>query len=262
MENWTIVTNLLQIWGLTFFFVLLSFSFYLITKKMSVIDIFWGLFHLAQLSFTLFVVSPGFTPASIMFFSLIYLWGFRLAIYLYARSKGKPDDQRYIKLSTAWSGNLALNVLTRIFGGQFCILLFTSLSFTLTAISSSEMTLNISFFAGYAIAIFGLLYESIADFQLLSFKSKPVSDKKVMDLGLWSFSRHPNYFGEIIFWWGIWAISTQGPYWFVGLISPLTVTYLLTRFSGIPMLEERYRDNPEYLEYIQTTNVLIPGRKK
>ena len=262
MENWTIVTNLLQIWGLTFLFVLMSFSFYLLTKKMSVIDIFWGPFHLAQLSFTLFVIRPAFTPASIIFFSLVYLWGLRLAIYLYVRSRGKPDDQRYIKLSTAWSGNLALNVLTRIFGGQFCILLFTSLSLSLTAISSSRMAFDTSFFVGCAIAFIGLLYESIADFQLLRFKSKSFPNKKVMNLGLWAFSRHPNYFGEILFWWGIWAFSTQGQYWYIGLISPLTITYLLTRFSGVPMLEERYKDNPEYLEYIQTTNVLIPGRKK
>ena len=119
MENWTIVTNLLQTWGLTFLFVLMSFSFYLTTKKMSVIDIFWGLFHLAQLIFCLLVFRPSLTIASIVFLSLIFLWGLRLSIYLLIRSRGKPDDQRYIKLSSEWSGNLALNVLIRIFGGDF-----------------------------------------------------------------------------------------------------------------------------------------------
>ena len=124
------------------------------------------------------------------------------------------------------------------------------------------MTFNTSFITGCAVAIIGLLYEAVADFQLLRFKNNPLPNKKVMNSGLWRLSRHPNYFGEILFWWGVWIFSTGGQYWLIGLISPLTITYLLTRFSGVPMLEERYKDNPEYLEYIRTTNVLIPGRKK
>ena len=83
-----------------------------------------------------------------------------------------------------------------------------------------------------------------------------------MKSGLWSLSRHPNYFGEILFWWGVFICTIGGKYWYLGVMSPGVVTFLLTRFSGVPMLEIRHKDNPEYLEYIRETNSLIPGAKR
>ena len=199
---------------------------------------------------------------SFFVFLLILIWALRLALYLGIRSMKAPDDPRYLELAKDWRGNFKVNVLVRIFYAQFIISLATSLSITLFSFEKGVLNFTPAFYTGFAISIFGLIYETIADVQLFKFKRKKDKNKKVMDEGLWSLSRHPNYFGEILFWWGIWISTLQGAYWYIGLISPLTITYLLTRFSGVPMLEKRHKDNPEYLVYIRSTNTLIPGPKK
>ena len=228
---------------------------------MAVIDIFWGLFHLAQALGGLYLFEGDLSWNKWVIFSLITLWAFRLSIYLYIRSIGKGEDPRYEKLAKDWKGPLALNVFFRIFCGQFFILLFTSFGMTWFFFSSKGEVYQSTFYSGVLISLFGLSWESIGDYQLLRFK-KVFPSGKVMNQGLWNLSRHPNYFGEILFWWGVFISSIGGSYWGVGIISPLLVTYLLTRFSGVPMLEERHKDNPEYLDYIRTTNTLIPGKKK
>ena len=260
IQNYLIV-NIAQSWGITFLMVNLFFLFYLYSKKISVIDLFWGPLHFLQLFFCLYFGLNRSSIALSLYLGLVFVWSLRLTIYLYVRSIGAPDDPRYLKLAKNWKGNLALNVLLRIFYIQFIISLITSSTLILTITSRTEISFGWVNIFGFVLSIFGLMYESLADFQLYRFKKNKVNKGKVMNFGLWKFSRHPNYFGEILFWWGIWISSYETNYWGFGIISPLTITYLLTRFSGVPMLEERYKNNPEYLAYIRKTNTLIPGRK-
>lgn len=260
--NLELLKNILQSWGLTFLLVNFFYLFFLSSKKISVIDLFWGPLHLFQLVFCFVVLENLPSGTALIFLGVVFIWAARLSIYLGVRSNGAPDDPRYLELAQHWKGNFNLNVLIRIFYAQFIISLITSLSITLIAFDPSLLKLNLSSIIGLIVAVIGLTYESIADYQLLCFKRRVDKTKKVMNEGLWKFSRHPNYFGEIIFWWGIWFVSIQTSYWFIGIISPLTITYLLTRFSGVPMLEKRHQDNPEYLEYIRTTNTLLPGLKR
>jgi steroid 5-alpha reductase family enzyme len=115
---------------------------------------------------------------------------------------------------------------------------------------------------GVCIWLFGFLFEAIGDFQLLRFKRDPANRGKIMTSGVWCYSRHPNYFGEVTLWWGIFliCISVPGSWWTI--VGPLTITYLILQVSGTPMLERRYADNPEYAEYIRRTSSFFPFRPK
>lgn len=111
---------------------------------------------------------------------------------------------------------------------------------------------------GIALWALGFSWEAVADWQLLRFKSDPANKGKIMTSGLWRLSRHPNYFGEIVLWWGLWLLMAPNGWWLQSLAGPLVVTWLLTRVSGVPMLEEKYSDNPAYQAYARQTPAIIP----
>lgn len=112
---------------------------------------------------------------------------------------------------------------------------------------------------GFGLWLLGFLWEAIADWQLFRFKQQPENVGKVMKGGLWAYSRHPNYFGEIVLWWGIFLyVLSYSNLWII-IWSPITITWLLTRVSGVPMLEKKYRKNSDYQQYIKNSNALIPN---
>lgn len=117
---------------------------------------------------------------------------------------------------------------------------------------------------GIAVAIFGLIFESISDYQLAQFKKVETNKGKLMTSGLWSISRHPNYFGEIIFWWGIFISLFKNYYSLIGVISPLLITLLLNNISGVPLLEKKYKSRKDFIEYSSRVSRLVPfiGSKK
>ena len=108
----------------------------------------------------------------------------------------------------------------------------------------------------------GFLFEAIGDYQLLCFKNNPNNKGKIMTIGLWQYTRHPNYFGECVLWWGIFIVAIGAGWWCLSLISPLVLTWLLTRVSGVPMLEHKYRNNPQFAEYCRQTPAFLPWFKK
>ena len=124
--------------------------------------------------------------------------------------------------------------------------------------SSGSGDLGIIEFLGIGIFLFGLLFETIADYQLNRFKRIASNKGKIMDRGLWRLSRHPNYFGEVVLWWGIFVFSLRVQYSLAGIIGPLAITGLILFFSGVPILEERFAKRPGYEEYKQRTSRFIP----
>jgi len=251
--------NLATTWAGTFVMMSIFFLSYILTKKIAVIDLFWGPIHLIQLLF--FIVFSGIKISipGYVYVGFVTVWAFRLSAYLFIRSIGAPDDPRYLKLAKGWSGSLLTNVLFRIFYIQMLVSFVTSSTLLIGASQLDQLSLGAMNLFGFGVAFFGVVYESVADYQLFQFKKSKIKKVKVMRDGLWKYSRHPNYFGEILFWWGMWLSSFGLDYWGFGILTPIVITYLLTRFSGVPMLEERHKDNPEYLEYIKITNTLIPG---
>jgi steroid 5-alpha reductase family enzyme len=118
---------------------------------------------------------------------------------------------------------------------------------------------EIFFYIGLIVWIFGFIFESVADYQLKKFLEKrKKSDKKIMDEGLWKYSRHPNYFGEVTMWWGLFFISIITEMWLLTIISPITITYLILKVSGIPLLEKKYKNDTEFKKYAKKTSIFFP----
>jgi steroid 5-alpha reductase family enzyme len=111
---------------------------------------------------------------------------------------------------------------------------------------------------GVALWFFGWLFETAADYQLLKFKKQPANKGLVMNKGVWRYSRHPNYFGETVVWWGIFIISISSGYWYISILSPLLITFLLLKVSGVTLLEKRYAGNDAYAEYKKITSSFFP----
>ena len=218
-------------------------------KDLSKIDIFWAP------SFALIaLLSSNFASGiNTIVFSIVAIWALRLTVYLFIRNSRMKEDKRYIRLQENWSGSFYLNSYFRVFFLQSLLASFISLPFLyLKDISSSK------YLAILVVSFIAIIFESIADLQKYRFKSDVLNVGKVFKGGLWRFSRHPNYFAEIVFWWCITlfiALNTH-TYWI--LISPLFLNVLILKVSGPPMLEEDKKNNLEYQEYIKTTNRLIP----
>lgn len=240
-----------------------------IRRDNSVMDIAYGpLFFLTAMG-TLFFTS-GVSATAFLITGLTGLWSIRLALRIYRKNKGKAEDPRYAAWRQAWMKRgrsyflwrsfLQINVL------QGAIILLVSFPFIIATVSN-EITYNIYFvYAGLLIYAFGLGYEALADYQLDVFlrdKKSGQTTEPLMQTGLFRFSRRPNYFGETLIWWGLAIIVLPLPFGSLAIISPLVITYIVTKVTG-PMLEniflEKYPE--EYRAYTATTNYFIPGPKK
>jgi len=184
--------------------------------------------------------------------AMIMIWGLRLGIYLSKRNLGKPEDFRYQNFRKGWGNWPNLNAYFRVFILQMLLMMIVSLPSYYSMSNSNQMSWYN--WLGVVIWTFGFIWESWADASLAHFKKH---QKGVCKAGPWKYSRHPNYFGEMILWWGIYMATLPGPWW--GVFGPLTIHFMLLKVSGVPMLEEKYKNNPEYLKYIQETDALIPN---
>ncbi|MDQ6619439.1 MAG: DUF1295 domain-containing protein [Pseudomonadota bacterium] len=191
---------------------------------------------------------------------LVALWAARLAIYITWRNWGEPEDRRYRAIRERNSPNFALKSLYLVFGLQAFLACIVSMP--LLAAMASSQDLGALDVAGAALVAFGIAFESVGDFQLARFKAKPGNRGRVMDSGLWHYTRHPNYFGEFCVWWGFYLVALgAGGAW--SMISPLLMTLLLTKVSGVALLEgDLSRQKPDYVEYVRRTPTFFPGRPR
>ncbi|HYW94454.1 MAG TPA: DUF1295 domain-containing protein [Bacteroidales bacterium] len=243
--------------ALTIFFYMVIF--YMAARAVhnnSIVDIGWGPGFVA-ICIVLALTFNGLSNNAVMLFSFTTLWAFRLAGHVYLRSAGHQEDFRYAKWRREWGKKEPLIAFFRIFMLQGLFMLVVSLPLII-AFTNPGGNLEIFSYLGILVFSAGFLIETIADWQLSSFKKKPEHAGKIITHGLWKYSRHPNYFGESLVWWGLWLTSTGSGYWYLGLISPLVITFLLRYVSGVPMLEEKFRSRPGFEEYAQKTPVFIP----
>ena len=198
-----------------------------------------------------------------IFFGLLIIWSLRLAIHLTWRNWGEPEDRRYQDIRKKYSPNFELKSLFIIF--VFQALLASVISLPVVSVMGTQNEIsNVGLIEYVAILIWciGFLYESVADWQLAKFKLDESNANKVMNTGLWKNTRHPNYFGEFLIWWGFYIYAfSSGPWWII--VSPLLMSWLLLKFSGVVMLEETIiKRRPQYQKYIEVTNAFFPGRVK
>lgn len=191
--------------------------------------------------------------------ALVSLWGLRLGLHILARHHG--EDYRYAAMRRKFGPIWWWRSLLQVFVLQ--ALLVWIISWPLQAAVGSATPLGVLDYAGAAIAVTGLLTEAIADWQLTQFRADPANKGMVMDRGIWSWSRHPNYFGDALMWWGYFLIGFAAlPAWWL-LLSPVAMTVLLLRVSGVTMLEETIvKRRPGYAEYIARTSVFVPWPPK
>ncbi len=189
---------------------------------------------------------------------LVGIWGFRLALHIYLRSRGKPEDFRYAEMRRRWGNRASLKSFTHVFMFQGSILLMIAYPIIMV---NANPTPGVTLFdlLGILLWTFGFLFETIADAQLQRFiRTAKTPANPIMTRGLWKYSRHPNYFGEAVVWWGIFFIVLSISKGWLAIFSPMIITFLLLKVSGIPLLEKKYRDNPAYQEYASRTSIFIP----
>ena len=239
-----------------FVYALTWFIVALVKNRNDVADIAWGGGFICA-ALTASLVQGTGKARAILVLLLVVAWGARLMLHISIRNRGKPEDPRYKAWREEWGSSFLARTFLQVFLLQGFLLLVISLPVTLV-ITHSGPGLNILDAAGFCIWLFGFLFEAVGDYQLLQFKKNPANKGKIMKYGLWRYTRHPNYFGEVTLWWGIFLICLAVPGSLWTIIGPLTITWLILKVSGTPLLEKRYVDNPEYAEYIKGTSSFFP----
>ncbi len=222
----------------------------------SIVDIGWGL-GFVLVAAAAAIVGDGLLGRRLLLLAIVAVWGLRLAVHLWFRARGRGEDFRYRLMRNKHGDRFPIVSLVSVFGLQGMLMWVVSLPVLLAASADDSLGL----FAGLGVALwaFGWVFETVADNQLRRFRADPANRRRVLDTGLWRWTRHPNYFGDFCVWWGIWltaAETTAGRY---GIIGPIVMTVLLTRVSGVPMLEHSMaKRRPDYASYVQRTSSFVP----
>ena len=225
-------------------------------RDVSVVDIAWGSSFIIIVIVSLLRV-PHPSASQWLVAVLVTIWGTRLSLHIAKRKIGKPEDWRYGKWRAQWGRWFVLRSYVQVFllQGALVMLIATPIIISAHNTVSSLSALQI---VGLLVWLAGFKFEAVADWQLRKFLSSKHKEGSVMRSGLWRYSRHPNYFGEVTQWWGLWLIVLGLPYGLFGIISPLTITFFILFVSGVPILEKKYKDNPEFQKYAQRTSIFIP----
>lgn len=229
------------------------------TRDVSIVDIFWGLGVAGVVDIAALVGQSGGTRTSAVLF-LVNLWGLRLAAHIWARHKG--EDHRYAAMRQKFGRKWWWLSLAQVFLLQAILIWFVPAPLV-AAVLYAHMPMGVLDYVGIAVAAVALLFESLADFQLAAFRADPGSQGKVMDRGLWGWSRHPNYFGEALMWWGYFAIgfSASHQWWLV--LSPVLITFLLLQVSGVSLMEDKMDERrPGYADYKRRVSAFVPWPPK
>lgn len=193
----------------------------------------------------------------LLLLTLVTLWGARLGLHIGWRHRGRGEDFRYRAFREAWGHTFVWRSFLQIYLLQGAVVLVVALPILLT-IASPGAGMLLTDMLGVLLFAVGFLFEAVGDWQLARFKENPAHRGRIIETGLWRYTRHPNYFGEAVLWWGIFCIGLGSPFGLWGLLSPLTIGFLLLKVSGIPMLEAKYNDNPQFQAYKARTNAFFP----
>lgn len=223
-------------------------------KRNDVADIAWGL-GFVLMSWLAYSISE-MSLRSVLVNVSVTIWGIRLAWHITRRNLKKPEDSRYAAWRAEWK-HFYLRSYVQIFLLQG-LFLYIILLPVLFIHASVPVPLHLLDAVGTVIWIIGFCFESVGDRQLKDFLSDPANKGKIMDRGLWAYSRHPNYFGEVTQWWGIFLCTLTLSYGFVTIIGPLLITFLILFVSGVPMLERKYAGRPDFEAYKKRTSMFIP----
>ena len=232
-----------------------------VVRNASIVDIVWGA-GFAINSWVLALTIDGDAARQILMAIVVGVWGMRLAVYLGRRNIGHGEDWRYVAMRRKIGAKFPIVSLFTVFGLQGVLMWVVSLP-VMFAHADSTPGVGPVAVIGIIVWCVGLGFEAVGDLQLSRFKSDPANQGKVMDKGLWSLTRHPNYFGDALLWWGIGIIAAETGSGVIGFIGSAVMTFLLLRVSGVPLLEKSLSKRREgYADYVARTSAFIPRPPK
>jgi steroid 5-alpha reductase family enzyme len=229
----------------------------LFLKDASIVDIFWGIGFIV-IVWTSFAVAPqGYLPRKQLICTLVTIWGLRLALHIAIRNWGKPEDFRYAKWRKENGARWWWFSLFQVFLLQGFLMWIISTPLIAAQTSGFPAILTPLDMIGVTIWVLGLVFEATGDLHLLLFKANRANEGRILRAGLWKYTRHPNYFGEAVLWWGYYVIAlAAGEGWTI--FSPILMIWLLLRVSGVAMLERTMTLKPDYDDYMQKTSAFLP----
>jgi steroid 5-alpha reductase family enzyme len=230
-------------------------------RDASIVDSFWGI-GFVVLAWLYFAAEAAGATRSILTATLVTIWGVRLSLHIFTRNRGSGEDYRYAAMREKWGQNFWWMSLCIVFGLQGALMMVIAMPLY-TAARAPQTALGVIDGIGFAVFATGLLFEVIGDWQLKRFKTDAANRGQTLRTGLWRYTRHPNYFGDALLWWGIYLIGGVGSGAAWTAMSPLLMTVLLMRVSGVPLLEERMRaTRPDFADYAASTSGFFPWPPK
>lgn len=227
-------------------------------RDASIVDVAWGA-GFVLVAWTSGAQAGDFGPRALLCAVLVSLWGLRLASYLLWRNWGAGEDVRYTRMRRHWGARFPLVSLFTVFWLQAALMWIVSLPVQLVMLRAGDAPLGwfdvlavLGFAAGFA-------FETIGDWQLARFKADPANRGRVMDRGLWDWTRHPNYFGDSVVWWSLFVLALPLPWGWLTAVGPAVMNYFLVSVSGKAMLERGLsKTKPGWTEYVARTSGFVP----
>ncbi|WP_296560380.1 DUF1295 domain-containing protein [uncultured Acetobacterium sp.] len=241
---------------LIFVYFFIFFIVGTLIKNNSIVDMGWGI-GFVMVAWFVFLRSESQPLPQILMTLFVSIWGLRLFYHILKRNLGKPEDFRYATWRKEWGKFVIPRAFLQVYMLQGVFMFLVSLAVILFPSQVSQVSLPVMI-VGACIWILGFFFEAVGDYQLKVFIANPDNRGKIMQTGLWRFTRHPNYFGEATMWWGIFLIALSGGTSPIAIISPITITCLLLFVSGIPLLEKSMKTKPGFEEYASKTSIFIP----
>ena len=239
-------------------FMYMSFVFLIsiIKKRNDIADIAWGL-GFVLVAWLAYLIVGQYETRAIIVNILVSIWGLRLAWHIYHRNRKKAEDRRYQQWRNQWGKNFILRSYLQVYILQGVLLFIIATPILILNNNSGGQFELIDIF-GILIWGIGFIFELVSDMQLSRFINNPKNKGKLMQSGLWRYSRHPNYFGEVTSWWGIWLIVVGATNNWISIIGPVTITILILFVSGVPLLEKKYEGRADFKKYKKRTSMFLP----
>jgi len=244
--------------------IFLYFSIFFIVGTIinnnSIVDIGWGI-GFVLIAWVILFIDTKIILTQWLITMMVTLWGLRLFYHILKRNLGKPEDFRYQDFRKAWGKYVTVRAFFQVYMLQGLLMFIIALPYILIADVDNNINYYLFVF-GIVVWIIGFLFEIIGDHQLKCFIKDSSNKGKLLMTGLWKYTRHPNYFGEAMMWWGLFLIAIASNVSWLAILSPITITCLLLFVSGIPILEKSMKKKPGYKEYMEKTSVFIPWFSK
>lgn len=230
-------------------------------KRNDVADVAWGLGFVLMAWASLVLAPDNPSVRALLVTGLVSVWGIRLAWHIGKRHIGKPEDFRYATWRQTWGKWFVLRSYGQIYLLQgFLLFLVVSPVLVINHMPGNSWSWLDG--VGFFVWCLGFFFEAVGDAQLASFIRNPENKGKLMQSGLWSLTRHPNYFGEVTQWWGIWIMALSVPFGALAIVGPVVITLLILKVSGVPLLEKKMAEHPDFARYQARTNMFFPGLPK